>query len=90
MSLSINANRWFRRLRESWSSIGVILLLLGALFYGLMKTERWEYAMISVPDAKWKSKMESMGGERWELVTARRVVQADGVTNYEMILKRRR
>ena len=54
---------------------------------------KWEYSIQEIPDNSFTRAMDSLGGEGWEMVFARRA--SDGNTynptmSYEIIFKRRK
>ena len=75
----------------SAASLLGLLLLLGFNTLAGQKTQAtlWEYKIVSVPDLTFTETMDQIGGDRWELVSARRA--KDSTTDdfsYECIFRR--
>jgi hypothetical protein len=66
----------------------IILLLLGLLTIALWPA-RYEYRALAVPEAQFRSVMDSLGADGWELVAARKQSTASH-SSYEVVLKRRK
>jgi hypothetical protein len=50
----------------------------------------WEYKLTNINDHSFDVEMNTLGGQGWELVFARRAQSPGGLFNYEVILKRQR
>lgn len=79
-----------------WAAVALLALQSSLAVYtiavGSKPAERsWEYQIVAIPDPIFDTKMNELGKEGWELVSARRA--SDGSTysprfSYELILKR--
>jgi hypothetical protein len=77
--------------------VGVIVILtcVGLPFPPFVPT-RWEYVIVTVEDPIFMPKVNQLGNQGWELVSARRAVDGGGIAGigasakYEMIFKRKR
>lgn len=75
------------------SLISVLLLfaILVVEVFPSLRSPSWEYRVESPGDSELQSKMDELGAEGWELVTARRATSGGGLfVSYEMIFKRRK
>jgi hypothetical protein len=77
--------------------VGVIwaLLLISPYFqvfslHRLLGDKQWEYRVENIPDNSFSKDMNLLGGERWELVSARRALSSEygRPASYEIIFKR--
>ena len=65
-----------------------LFVVCDSLFPNMSATRRWEYTILSTPDALIKQALANYGASGWELVFARRAMGANNVPGYEVILKR--
>ena len=84
------------------NKLGRLLLIVSAQLLGVLliqllilinsnSTQKWEYQIISPSDSKFDEKMNEMGNEGWELITARRATSSySSSASYEMIFKRKK
>jgi hypothetical protein len=68
--------------------LGVQLLSIMVTAMSQPGTVEWEYMIEGVPDRFFTEEMDDFGADGWELVTARRARNSDGVYSYECIFKR--
>ncbi|WP_417387905.1 hypothetical protein [Gimesia sp.] len=70
----------------------LVCLLLGVqiinLFLGSPTLQRWEYDIISPSDSVVVEKLNLLGAEGWEVVSARRATGYDNEASYEMLIRR--
>jgi hypothetical protein len=66
----------------------VILILLVGLLAVTLWPARYEYRALAIPDAQFRSVMDSLGADGWELVAARKSATGS-MPSYEVVLKRR-
>lgn len=50
--------------------------------------QKWEYRVVSVPDAQFETMMNAFGADGWDVVSARRASDGTATFSYELILKR--
>src|SRR5258708_37850684 len=67
----------------------VIILLLLALLAIAVWPARYDYRALAVPEAQFRSVMDSLGADGWELVAARKQSNASP-SSFEVVLKRRK
>ncbi len=81
-----NSSDWTAAL-STLALLVIALFVVGdALFPNV--TKRWEYTIVSSSDSVVADVLTKLGASGWELVFARRAVDADKVAVYEMIFKR--
>jgi hypothetical protein len=69
--------------------IGLLMAGLGLPFLSWIRPiPRWEYVIENPGDSTFESRMDDLGSEGWELVSARRATSEFGPARYEMIFKR--
>lgn len=68
-----------------------ILVVMGGVLIASSRSsvKKWEYMIDAPDDSQFESRMNALGQQRWELVSARRATSSvsDGAS-YEIILKR--
>jgi hypothetical protein len=84
------------RVRGIWAVVLLliiqIVLAVYTVAFGAKPAERsWEYQIVAIPDSLFDTKLNELGKDGWEIVSARRA--SDGSTyaptfSYELILKR--
>ncbi|HCO23337.1 hypothetical protein [Gimesia maris] len=81
--------------RDSQSLIILVILvslLLGVqiinLFLSSPTPQRWEYDIISPRDSVVVEKLNRLGAEGWDIVSARRATGYDNEASYEMLIRR--
>lgn len=73
--------------------LAILILGLGAWTFGPRPAARWEYRIEAPSDVQFEARMDSLGRQGWELVSARRATASseyDRSASYEMIFKRPR
>ena len=78
---------------ERWALDKVLLLLVAiGIIVFLTFPARWQYEVVFIPDADLVARMNSLGADGWDVVSARRATEGRNVNSmgYELILKRHR
>ncbi len=77
--------------------IALLSIICGLLLWQTMLINRkWEYKVEYIPDATYKTTLDKLGLERWEIIYARRVSNSVGATSdrkeygYEVFVRRAR
>lgn len=74
-------------------AIIIVLMTIGfvwQVFRPAVYSAKWEYLIASPDDPSIERELQKLGGEGWELVTARRATSASDSPAYEMIFKRQK
>ncbi len=67
----------------------VIILLLLALLAIAVWPARYDYRALAVPEAQFRTVMDSLGADGWELVAAHKQPSGASTPSYELVVKRR-
>lgn len=73
---------------HSGAIIAALVTITLLLAYGL-RSPSWEYKVELIGDGDWRSKADYLGGQGWEIVSTRRVVDGKEPAT-ECVMKRRR
>lgn len=65
-----------------------LVLLAGMIWGGNVARTKWEYTFVAVGDRTFEDDMAEIGGNGWEVASARRAIDYGDQSCYEMILKR--
>ena len=71
----------------------LLTVLVALVAYSQFKQPRratFEYDVVSIPDAAWKTQGSDLGADGWDMVSCRRASDEANKFGYECIVKRRR
>lgn len=75
----------------SLASALLLFAILVVQIFPAFSSPSWEYKIESPSDEELQTRLEELGDDGWELVTARRATSGGGLlVSYEMVFKRRK